>query len=97
MRAPGIVALHAVTSANALHFIFGASGDDTNRRLALLQAVGWQPMFRGRIKPGDGLAIDALEPKAPEATGDEAVGDIFATIDKSVETRAPPPRRPLAT
>src|SRR6266705_5419879 len=23
-------------------------------RLALLQAVGWQPMFRGRIKPGAG-------------------------------------------
>jgi hypothetical protein len=87
MRAPGILALHAVTSANALHFIFGASGDDTTRRLALLQAVGWQPMFRGRIKPGEGLAIDALEPKAPETQGAEAVGDIFATIDKSVESK----------
>ena len=76
-----------MTSANALHFIYGASGDDTTRRLALLQAVGWQPMFRGRIKPGEGLAIDALEPKAPETQGDEAVGEIFATIDKSVESK----------
>jgi hypothetical protein len=88
MRAPGILALHAVTSANALHFIYGASGDDTTRRLALLQAIGWQPMFRGRIKPGEGLAIDALEPKAPESQGADAVGDVFATIDRGVETRA---------
>ena len=51
MRSPGIVSLHAVTAANALHFIYGASGDDTTRRLALLQAVGWLPMYRDRAKP----------------------------------------------
>ena len=43
MRSPGIVAIHATTSANALHYIYSASGDDTTRKLALLQAVGWQP------------------------------------------------------
>jgi hypothetical protein len=88
MRSPGILSLHAVTSANALHFIFGASSDDNNRRLALLQAVGWQPLFRGRIKPGEGLAIDALEPKPAETKGDEAVAEIFATIERSPETKA---------
>jgi hypothetical protein len=88
MRAPNILALHAVTSANALHFIYGASGDDTTRRLALLQAVGWQPMFRGRIKPGEGPAIDALEPKAPETQGAEAVAEVFAVVDKNVESKA---------
>ena len=51
MRSPGIVAIHATTAANSLHYIFHASGDDTTRRLALLQAVGWQPMYRDRIKP----------------------------------------------
>lgn len=82
MRSPGILAIHAVTSANALHFIYGASGDDTTRRLALLQAVGWQPLFRGRIKPGDGPSIDALSPLKNEATGssDETVGAIFDTV-----------------
>ncbi len=87
MRAPGILAIHAVTSANALHFIYGATGDETNRKLALLQAVGWQPMYRARIKPGEGLVIDALEPKSPEGQGADAVGEIFATIDKPKETR----------
>ena len=48
-------------------------------------------MFRGRIKPGDGLAIDALEPKAPETQGAEAVGDIFASrSSKSVESKSTP-------
>ena len=53
MHSPGIVAIHATTATNALHYIYTASGDDTTRRLALLQAVGWQPMYRGRVKLTD--------------------------------------------
>ncbi len=83
MRKPGILALHATTSANALHYIYGASGDDTTRRLALLQAVGWQPLFRDRAKLPDSLVIDALEAKEPDSKGDEAVGEIFNTISES--------------
>ena len=80
MRSPGIIALHAVTSANALHFIYGTSGDDTTRRLALLQAVGWIPMFRAVVKPPARPAIDALDADAPEASGEAAVGEIFETV-----------------
>ena len=61
MHKPDILALHATTSTNALHYIFTASGDDTTRRLALLQAIGWQPMFRGRTKLTDSEGIDSLE------------------------------------
>ena len=71
MRSPGIVALHATTSANSLHYIYGASGDDTTRKLALLQAVGWQPLYRGRPKDAAALSIDALEPLKPDAAGDD--------------------------
>jgi len=81
MRNPGIIAIHATTSANALHYTFGASGDDTTRKLALLQAVGWQPMYRERIKSPKPLIIDALEGDSPTTTGDDAVGAIFAAID----------------
>jgi hypothetical protein len=80
MRSPGIIALHATTSANALHYIFGASGDDTTRKLALLQAAGWQPLYRARAKPPAEPAIDALEPSAPDTTGDAAVGEIFDAV-----------------
>jgi hypothetical protein len=84
MHSPGILALHATTSTNALHYIYTASGDDTTRRLALLQAVGWQPMFRGRAKLTDSAGIDALKAGAdvPVSSGDEAVGEIFATINE---------------
>lgn len=83
MRSPGILAIHAVTSANALHYIYGASGDDITRRLALLQAVGWQPLFRARIKPKEGPTIDDLSPlKVDISKNDEAVGEIFETINK---------------
>jgi len=82
MRNPGIIAVHAVTSANALHFIHGASGDDRTRRLALLQAAGWQPLYRNMVRSKSGAVIDALEPVAPDASGDEAVGEIFAELGK---------------
>lgn len=81
MRNPGIVALHAMTSGNALHYIYGAAGDETNRKLALLQAVGWMPLFRQRAQVESPIAIDAFEPIDPETTGEEAVGEIFATVD----------------
>ena len=83
MHSPGILALHATTATNALHYIYTASGDDTTRRLALLQAVGWQPMFRGRVKLTDATGIDSLKASPDEqlSSGDEAVGEIFATIN----------------
>jgi hypothetical protein len=83
MRSPGIVAIHAMTSANALHFIHKASGDQTTRQLAMLQAVGWQPLYRARAKPPASPAIDALEAAEPGAKGDEAIGAIFETVGKN--------------
>lgn len=78
MREPGIIALHSMTAANALHFIHAASGDDTTRRLALLQAAGWIPMYRQRITNNPKLKIDAVEPG--ERPGE--VGELFSTIDQ---------------
>jgi len=82
MRTPGIVSIHAVTAANALHFIYNASGDDTTRKLALLQAVGWMPMYRGRNRAEGAVRVDALEAIAPESSSDDAVGELFADVSK---------------
>ncbi len=81
MRNPGIISIHATTAANSLHYIFHASGDDLMRRLALLQAVGWQPLYRDRAKSANPIEIDTLKPAERIALGDEAVGEIFATIN----------------
>lgn len=77
MRNPGIIALHATTTANALHFMFHASGDDANRKLALLQAVGWLPLYRSRNKSPKPIVIDDLGEDAPVSTSEEAIGEIF--------------------
>jgi hypothetical protein len=81
MKKPGIIAIHAVTSANALHYIYGASGDESTRKLALLQAVGWNPMYRERTNPSPGLRVDDLTEVPTEAKGDAAVPEIFAAIN----------------
>ena len=82
VRKPGIGPIHAVTAANALHFIFNASGDETTRKLALLQAVGWQPLYRVGARTNDGFAIDSAEGEAPASAGAEAVAEIFDALGK---------------
>ena len=77
MRQPGIVALHSVTTTNALHYAFMTSGDDETRRMLMLQAAAFLTMFRKSIKGGD-VKIDALE----KADGPATVEDVFAEVSK---------------
>jgi hypothetical protein len=82
MRQPGIVALHAVTSTNALHYAYQACANDDTRRLLLLQNAAFVAMFReamggrGRIKK---LSIDDLTTEG-EKPHDLAVDRIFAEL-----------------
>src|SRR5262249_39821446 len=39
MQQPGIIGVHCVTSANALHFGYENSGNDETRRMLMLQAA----------------------------------------------------------
>ena len=45
MRLPGILGVHCVTSANALHYAFRVSAHAETRLYLLLQAVGWMSQF----------------------------------------------------
>ncbi len=82
VRNPGILSLHAVTFANAIHYTWHRAQDDETRRLLLLQQAAFLPLFR-RDEKADGPRIDTLEPLAPETSGDEAVAEIFAEIGKN--------------
>jgi hypothetical protein len=86
MRQPGIVGLHCVTSINALHFAYQASGNDETRRLVLLQAASFLPLFRKEMvrrgKMRDDLCIDTLETADVKTAGPEAVEEIFATVSR---------------
>jgi hypothetical protein len=81
VRQPGIVALHAVTTSNALRYAWDATESDDTRRMLLLQNAAFLSMFRqamgGRGKVGS-QRIDELQPVA--ASGDQGVEEIFAAV-----------------
>lgn len=77
---PGIIPLHSVTAANALHFIFSASGDDNTRKLALLQAAGWIPLYRERVEGVSRFRIDGIE-SAPVGAEAKNLEEAFAALD----------------
>ena len=85
MRRPGIVGLHAVTTANALHFLFEASGDDSTRRWLVLQCASFVPLFRdasvSRGGSSNEVLVDRLEP-LPLASPEQAVAEICADISR---------------
>ena len=91
LRQPGIVALHAVTTTNALHYAYLTSGDDQTRRLLLLQTAAFLPMFRQAME-GRGhlreMAIDRLEPIPLSGDGSKAVEEIFAEIGRDRQAAA---------
>jgi len=74
MSRPNILSIHAMTTFNALRFIFETSGVDETRRLALLQAAAFLPLFRGKLdKPA---RLDDVEPQTA------TVEDVFAEVSK---------------
>jgi hypothetical protein len=52
---PGIVALHSLTSANALRYAFDTTDDDETRRMLLLQNSAFLPSFRAAAGRRGGL------------------------------------------
>ena len=83
MRQPGIVGLHGLTTANAMHYLWRTVADDRLRRQLLLQACAFNPMFRDSAKGRGGLGdqtVEDLRPVATEATGNEALAEILADI-----------------
>jgi hypothetical protein len=68
-----------MTFSNAVHYAWHRTQSDETRRLLLLQNAAFLPLYRGD-RADSGLHIDALEPLAPAATGDEAVAEIFHDI-----------------
>jgi hypothetical protein len=92
MQQPGIFGIHCVTSVNALHFGYQASGNDETRRLLMLQAAAFLALFRermgGRDKLHENLHIDTLEKADAKATGPDAVAEILADVSKDRLTAA---------
>jgi len=62
MRRPGIISLHAVTSANALRYSYGTSDHAMVRLMLLLQNAAFLPLFRAAAgKELSEARVDQLE------------------------------------
>lgn len=76
---PGIVAVHPVTTVNALRYAFERARDDATRRVLLLQAASWSIGFRdflaGRPAFAGRSGLDRLEPGGDK---DLDAGAVFA-------------------
>ncbi|MEM7479446.1 MAG: hypothetical protein AAF483_31055, partial [Planctomycetota bacterium] len=56
MRQPGIIGLHGLTTANAMHYLWQTTRDEELRRKLLLQATAFNPQFRESAKGRGKLA-----------------------------------------
>jgi len=83
MRQPGIVALHGLTTANAVHYIAGQVKDETLRQRLLLQACSFNTLFRdaaqGRGKLAR-LAVSDVAPLGGVSGGPFTIDEIFADV-----------------
>ena len=88
MRQPGIVSLHTLTTTNAMRFAFDTCGDESTRKMILLQNAAFLPLFRAEMvrrgKFGE-QRIDALaatESSAASSPSSETISAIFDSVGK---------------
>lgn len=88
MRQPGIVALHAMTSTNAMHYAFKMSSNDHTRRMVLLQNAAFLPLFRDAMKNRGDVKenwITDLDAASSEGT---SLNDVFGKIGPNTDDAA---------
>ena len=81
MHQPGIVPLHAQTTANALYYAYRACGDQQTQQLTLLQCAAFMAMFRklaDTTQPDPSL--EALQPLPLDSSAVDALEEVFADV-----------------
>lgn len=81
LRRAGILSVHASTAANALYYAAGQVQAPETRRLLLLQAAAFMPLFRDLLG-GERVTLGVEDLTPPEAEGDRARSPetIFETL-----------------
>jgi hypothetical protein len=82
LRQPNIVALHAATSANALHYAYEHTTSDLTRRWLLLQAASFLTLFRENLVNKKTVQIDTGHGAKPSGSSADIVPEIFAHVSK---------------
>jgi hypothetical protein len=91
-KGAALASIHAVTSANALHYAWLTASDPGDRALLLLQAVGWMGQFRtfAGSRPEDlrQLSILDLAPAEGGAPLDRTLTEIYAGLSTNPDDAA---------
>ena len=86
MRQPGIGGLHTMTTMNALHYAYTASGQEQTQRMMMLQGAAFLPLFRkfmqGRSPLREDLKLDSLPRADLNARGPRAIEEVLAEVSK---------------
>lgn len=86
MRQPGIVALHSLTTLNALRYAYDTSASNETRKLLLLQAASFVVLFReamkGRKEKTTEVRIDRAFADHPNDPVVPKLDEVFATLSK---------------
>jgi len=89
MHEPGIVPLHAQTTANALHYIYRVCDNEQTQQMTLLQCAAFVAMFREmtRAREAD-LELQKLEPLPLERRPEERLEEIFSALSAGHRVQA---------
>jgi hypothetical protein len=88
MGKPGITALHAMTSTNAIYYAFQHAVNDETRRFLLLQNAAFLSLFRQAAKPENGVKVDEFEPAETAVDHGQAIEEIFANVTRDRQLAA---------
>jgi hypothetical protein len=81
IQQPGIVPLHAQTTANALYYAYRVCADEQTQQLTLLQCAAFIAMFRKLVNPTQrNISLEALQPLPLDSTAVDAIDEIFAEV-----------------
>lgn len=86
MRQPGIIGLHGLTTANAMHYLWSHVGSEALRKQLLLQACSFNPLFRDSAKARGKLGeqtVETLDAKPLKSKGNLAVQEILAEVSSN--------------
>lgn len=81
----GIIALHAVTTTNAIRFLFDATGNEDTQKLLILQNASFLPMFRKSMHSRGAVGSATVDNLADSASGGEEVSldSIFQNVGRN--------------
>ena len=88
MRQPGIVALHAMTTTNALRYAFTMSANDNTRRMILLQNAAFLPLFRKAMNGRGEVKENWITEIADKSESDATLDGIFNDIGRNTQQAA---------